>query len=1022
MNEFSFDRVARNPAIFAVGRLPAHSDHIPYRTAQELCAGVSSLRLPLDGVWRFHYAKNPSAAPEGFWAADYDVSGWDCIRVPAHIQMEGYDKPAYVNTQYPWDADEELQPGEMPTVFNPVADYVLDFRLPAGFCGGEVHVLFEGVESGFALWLNGNYVGYSEDSFTPSEFDLTPWLREGENRLAVRVYKWTPGSWFEDQDFYRFSGIYRSVWLCLVPETAVLDLSVVPLVSEELTAGTVEITATTKGAGSLRLMLTDEGRTVAAGEAFFEDGLAAAELAVPAPVLWSAEIPKLYTLLLEVCSQEGCVTEVIRQRLGFRRFELKGGLMLLNGKRIVFKGVDRHDFSSKQGRVPDREELMRDIVTMKRNNINAIRTSHYPNQSALYELCDEYGLYVMDENNMETHGSWDALFRQQAGTDYVIPKDHEEFAPLLLDRVNSTYQRDKNHPCVLIWSCGNESFGGKVIYEMSELFRRLDKHRLVHYEGIFNDRSYPATSDMESQMYTPAAEVERFLAENPDKPFILCEYTHAMGNSCGAMHKYTELSDREPRYQGGFIWDYVDQSLWKKDRCGKWFQAYGGDCCERPTDYNFSGNGIVYGGDRTPSPKMQEVKYNYQNISVIFDETGFTVRNKNLFLNTDMYTAAAILQQDGTERLRIPLDISVPPLSEAHFAIPAAVEEEMRAQEAAASQHGRSLPEFAVTVSFCLKEDTIWAKAGHEIAFGQKVFKREKAAFVCDEPLRVVRGKWNLGVHGRNFSAQFSAIRGGLTSYIFSGTEMIEQIPMPNFWRAPIDNDRGNGMPQRYAQWKIASLYGIGIGPQAPLFPEVEQKEHSVAVTFDYLLPTNPLSGCRLRYEVFGDGTVQTTLSYKAVEGLCDMPEFGVMFKLNADYDRVVWYGLGPEESYVDRQKGAKLGVYEKSVAENMARYLVPQECGNKCGVRWAKVVDRRGRGMEFSGDELSFSALPWTPHELENAAHDYELPAVHYTVVRVALQQMGVGGDNSWGAQTHPEYLLPKNKDLTFTFCFKGI
>ena len=1022
MNEFSFDRVARNPAVFAEGRLPAHSDHIPFRTAEELRAGVSSLRLPLDGVWRFHYAKNPSAAPEGFWAADYDVSGWDCIRVPAHIQMEGYDKPAYVNTQYPWDADEELRPGEMPTVFNPVADYVLDFRLPEDFCGGEVHVLFEGVESGFALWLNGKYVGYSEDSFTPSEFDLSPWLREGENRLAVRVYKWTPGSWFEDQDFYRFSGIYRSVWLCLVPETAVLDLSVVPLVSDELTAGTVEITATTKGAGSLRLTLTDEGRTVAAGEAFFEDGLAAAELAVPAPALWSAEIPKLYSLLIEVCNQEGSVTEVIRQRLGFRRFELKGGLMLLNGKRIVFKGVDRHDFSSKQGRVPDREELVRDIVTMKRNNINAIRTSHYPNQSALYELCDEYGLYVMDENNMETHGSWDALFRKQAGTDYVIPKDHMEFAPLLLDRVNSTYQRDKNHPCVLLWSCGNESFGGKVIYEMSELFRRLDKHRLVHYEGIFNDRSYPATSDMESQMYTPAAEVERFLAENPDKPFILCEYTHAMGNSCGAMHKYTELSDREPRYQGGFIWDYVDQSLWKKDRCGKWFQAYGGDCCERPTDYNFSGNGIVYGGDRSPSPKMQEVKYNYQNISVIFDDTGFTVRNKNLFLNTDMYAAAAILQQDGTERLRIPLDISVPPLSEAHFDLPAPILKEMRMQEVAASQLGRSLPEFAVTVSFRLKEDTIWAKAGHEVAFGQKVFKREEAAFVCNEPLRVVRGKWNLGVHGRNFSAQFSAIRGGLTSYVFSGTEMIEQIPMPNFWRAPIDNDRGNGMPQRYAQWKIASLYGIGIGPQAPLFPEVEQKEHSVAVTFDYLLPTNPLSGCRLRYEVFGDGTVQTTLSYKAVEGLCDMPEFGVMFKLNADYDRVVWYGLGPEETYVDRQKGAKLGVYEKTVAENMARYLVPQECGNKCGVRWAKVVDRRGRGMEFSGDELSFSALPWTPHELENAAHDYELPEVHYTVVRVALQQMGVGGDNSWGAQTHPEYLLPKNKDLTFTFRFKGI
>ncbi len=1023
MREYSFDDIVRNPAVYADNRLPAHADFLPCATRAEANAEESSLRLCLDGLWRFRYARNPAAAPDGFWADGFDLSGWDSIRVPAHIQMEGYDKPAYVNTQYPWDADETLKPGEMPTRFNPVADYALDFTLPARFIGGETHILFEGVESGFAVWLNGQYVGYSEDSFTPAEYDLSPWLREGTNRLAVRVFKWTPGSWFEDQDFYRFSGIFRSVWLCLMPETAVRDLSVVPLLTDDFGAGRVELSAETKGRGSLRLTLTDgRQQPVARGEAFFDDGEAQAALDVTAPALWSAERPSLYTLFIEVLDEAGGLCEVIRQRIGFRRFEMKDGLMLLNGRRIVFKGVNRHDFSSRQGRVPDRGELIQDIVTMKRHNINAIRTCHYPNQSALYALCDEYGLYVMDENNMETHGSWDALYRKQAGEDYVIPKDHEEFAPLLLDRVNSVYQRDKNHACVLIWSCGNESFGGKVIYEMSELFRRLDPHRLVHYEGIFHDRSYPATSDMESQMYTSAAGVERFLAENPGKPLILCEYTHAMGNSCGAMHKYTDLSEREPRYQGGFIWDYVDQSIYRKDRFGRWFQAYGGDSGERPTDGNFSGNGIVYGGDRSPSPKMQEVKYNYQNIAVEFDETGFTVKNRHLFLNTDAFAAVALLLADGIERAGVPLKIAVPPLSEAHFAMPAALTDEMRALEEAARSLRKLPPEFAVTVSFRLREDCPWAQAGHEIAFGQKVYRRARPAHTGTEPLRVVRGKWNLGVHGRNFSAQFSAIRGGMTSYVWGGTEMLEQIPMPNFWRAPTDNDRGNGMPQRYAQWKLASLYALGIGPYAPLFPAVEEREHSVAVTFEYLMPTAPMSGCRLCYEVFGDGTVQTTLSYKAVEGLNGMPEFGVLFKLSADYDRVVWYGLGPEETYADRQRGARLGVYEKGVRESLARYLKPQESGGKCGVRWARVVDRRGRGMEFSGDGIFFSALPWTPHELENAAHEYELPEAHYTVVRAALAQMGIGGDDSWGAQTHPEYLLPAGQDLELRFSFRGI
>ena len=1022
MNEYSYEKLVKDPAVFADRRLPAHSDHLPFRTAEELAVGESSLRQCLDGVWKFHYAKNVRTAPEGFWAADYDTDGWDTIRVPAHIQLEGHDVPAYVNTQYPWDAAEELQPGEMPEYFNPVADYVTVFELPESLADEELHVLFEGVESGFVCWLNGVYIGYSEDSFDPSEFDLSPALRPGRNKLAVRVFKWTPGSWFEDQDFYRFSGIFRSVWLCAVPRTAVLDLSVVPTLDESLRHGEIEVSALVRGSGALQLRLERAGAIPAEQRCVIEGERVTARFAVEEPTLWSAEDPQLYTLRLTVLDESGAVTELMEQALGFRRFELRDGLMCLNGKRIVFKGVNRHDFSSISGRVPNREELLLDIVTMKRHNINAIRTCHYPNQSALYELCDRYGLYVIDENNMETHGTWDAFVTRQAGADYLIPKDHMEYAPLLFDRVNSLYQRDKNHPCVLIWSCGNESFGGKVIYEMSQLFRRLDPHRLVHYEGIRWDRSYPATSDIESQMYTPAAEIEAFLAEHPEKPFICCEYTHAMGNSCGGMHKYTDLSDREPRYQGGFIWDYVDQSLYRKNRCGEWYQAYGGDCGERPTDYNFSGNGIVYGGDRSPSPKMQEVKFNYQNISVDFSGTRFTVRNKQLFLNTDRYRVWAILLKDGAELKRWEVSVAVPPLAEADFALPEALLEEMSLQERAARSLGKELPEFAVTVSFTLREDTLWAAAGYEIAFGQTVFKRERAPFVCTEPLTVVHGKRNIGLRGQRFSCQFSAIRMGLTSYVYDGVEYIEQGPLPNFWRAPVDNDRANAMPQRYGQWKLASLYPTPFWPDAPSFPEWEKREHSVLVRFRYHLPTVPASACTVSYEVFGDGTVRMALDYEAVKGLPEMPEFGMLFRLDADLDRVAWYGLGPEETYVDRCRGGKLGVYEKRVEDNLARYLTPQESGNKCGVRWAKVTDRRGRWLLFSGDELSVSVLPYTPHELENASHAYELPPVHHTVVRVALQQMGVAGDDTWGARTHPEYLLPAGQDLHLRFSFKGI
>lgn len=1019
-----------DPKFFKENCMAAHSDHVAYANETEAEEKKSSFRLLLDGIWKFHYARNYTQTVNGFEAETFDCKCWEDIRVPAHIQMEGYDIPQYVNIQYPWDGREDVWRDAVPSEFNPVASYVKYFTLPEGFRKSGLYISFQGVESGFALWLNGHYVGYSEDSFTPSDFDLTPYVKEGENKLAVQVFKWTSSSWCEDQDFYRFSGIFRSVYLYTMPKVHVYDLKVQPVVDEAVLNADLLVTMQMRGEGKARLTLTGsrnysvleekEEQIIFSEELPVSEGEVHFEKEVKKPDLWSAEIPNLYTLTIECFDQNGERSELVSQRIGFRRFEMKDGIMTLNGKRIVFKGVNRHEFSSKTGRAVTREEVLKDIVTMKQNNINAIRTCHYPDASIIYDLCDEYGLYMIAENNLESHGSWDAAMHGSVPKDTIVPGDNMDWEPMMLDRVNSCYQRDKNHPAVLIWSVGNESYGGKVIFDMSEKFRALDPYRLVHYEGIFNDRRYEATSDMESQMYTSVENVKKFLAEHKEKPFIMCEYTHAMGNSCGAMHKYTDLTDTEPRYQGGFIWDYIDQSILKKDRYGKDFQAYGGDFLERPTDYNFSGNGICYGGDRDPSPKMQEVKFNYQNISILFEKEGkFTVVNKNLFANTDQFRCVAVLQKNGVVVKKQEIETAVPPLSTKDYEIPFAI---LRADDK--DQKKDPDAEYTLTVSFWLKEDMSWADAGHEVAFGQKIYKKIPAFHASEKPIRVVHGKVNIGVKGEDFDCLFSMLSGGLVSYRYAGKEMIEKIPMPNFWRAPVDNDNGSMAPARYAQWKIASMYishrNGGMFDNVPT--KVEEKDNTVTVTYTYFMPTTPASKCQVAYTVFGDGTIETKLMYDPVEGLPDMPEFGMMFWFNADYDNLTWYGMGPDETYADRRHGAKLGIYSNKVADNMAKYLVPQECGNKVGVRYARLVDAKGRGMMFEGDELSFSALPYTPHELENAAHVYELPQVHHTIVRVALAQMGVGGDDSWGSLVHPEYHIDVTKPLEFTFRFKGI
>ena len=999
MGVFQYEKV-KDPTYYGENRVPAHSDHRYYGSVEEMEQHVENFRHSLNGLWKFHYAKNYESTIPGFETPEYDCTKWDDIRVPAHIQMEGYDAPQYANVQYPWEGREEIQPGEIPERFNPTASYVKYFEVPDQMKGKRLFVSFQGAESGIAVWLNGTFLGYSEDTFTPSEFELTPYLKEGENKLAAQVFKWTSGSWCEDQDFFRFSGIYRDVYLYTIPEVHVSDLKVQTLLDDTFTKADLVIDTKTIGKGKVKITLSKDGTALQSTEGVL-DGETQFVLKVDHPELWSAETPVLYDLLLEVTAEDGTVQELIPQRVGFRRFEMKDHIMMLNGKRIVFKGVNRHEFSSVSGRVVSREELIKDLTTMKQNNINAIRTCHYPDASLIYQLCDEYGIYMIDETNLESHGSWDVAEFTKDYT-YVVPHDKPEWLDMMLDRANSMYQRDKNHAAILIWSCGNESFGGKDIFEMSQFFHKEDPTRLVHYEGLCHDRRYNDTSDMESQMYTKVAQIKEFLSKYREKPFICCEYTHSMGNSNGGMHKYTDLTDEEPLYQGGFIWDFADQAIWTRDLYGNDVMNYGGDFGDRSCDYNFSGNGIVF-ADHAPTSKLQEVKFNYQNFTLVPSETGVKIINKSLFTNTSDYDLIIALAKNGKNvwQKKLTADINAGQTGEVAYTLPTF-----------------GAGEYVVTASLVLKQATIWANCGHEVAFGQYVFTKEgKADKKAVAPIKVVKSDFNIGVKGEGFSVMFSADRKMLTSYKYNGVELIEEFPKMNFWRAPIDNDNGCGMPFDTAQWKLASMYTKCVDMQVS-----ENGTESATVKYTYELATRPVAHVVVTYTVTGDGVVKVDMDYKKVEGLPAIPDFGMLFTLPVDYDQIKYYGLGPCDNYIDRKEGGKLGIFTTTTQDEIQPYLVPQECGNHCDVRWFEVTDRRGRGVRISSaTPFEASALPYNPHEIENARHHYDLARPHHTVLRASAGMYGVGGDDSWGAPTLDEYIT-KNEDKHFSFEFKGI
>ncbi|OIK16536.1 beta-galactosidase [Bacillus sp. MUM 116] len=995
--------------VFAVNRLPAHSDHNYYENVEEArSAAPMAMRHDLNGNWKFYYAVNPAARPEPFYMQDFDCSGWSDITVPGHIQLQGYGKPQYVNTMYPWDGHNEIRPPEVPMDDNPVGSYVKMFHLPDAMKNKPVFISFQGVESAFYLWLNGKFVGYSEDSFTPAEFELTPFLKEGENKLALEVYQRSTGSWLEDQDFWRFSGIFRDVYLYTVPEIHIQDLFVRTELDKAFSKG--QLTADLKFLSALPAKiiaeLYDANDSLAASvEGSLAGDKGSFSIPLDTPKLWSAENPFLYKLLIHVFNEQGQLVEVIPQKVGFRRFELVDKIMHLNGKRIVFKGVNRHEFNCRRGRAVTKEDMLWDIKTLKQQNINAVRTSHYPNQSYWYELCDEYGIYVIDEMNLETHGSWQKMGAVEPS--WNIPGNRHAWQNIVMDRAVSMLERDKNHPSILIWSCGNESYAGEVILNVSRYFKSVDPSRLVHYEGVFHNRDYNETSEMESRMYAKPADIEKYLSENPEKPYISCEYMHAMGNSLGGMHKYTDLERMYPMYQGGFIWDYIDQAIMKKDRYGKGFLAYGGDFDDRPTDYGFCTNGIVY-ANRELSPKMQEVKFLYQNVKLTPDRNGVKITNDHLFVNTSDFDLQYVLFLEGEEVVRNQLQIHVSPFSEGRV--------EFDWPEGVLSAAG----EYCIHVSLRLKEKQLWADAGYEIAFGQFVFEVENSV---ESPLpkgdlRVAHGDVNIGVHGKDFSVIFSKQAGSLISLKYGRKEMIAYPPAPLFWRATTDNDRGFSQDYHSGVWYAASLARKCVGFK------VEEAEGFVTVSFTYKFSVSDAIMVRVSYAVYPDGSLRVKSSYRGAENLPQVPIFALAFKVPADYDQLEWYAMGPEENYADRNNGARLGIFKNTVTENLSGYVMPQESGNRTGVRRVSLTNLDEQGIRISsvGEPLECNFSPYTAFELENAKHHYELPNIHYTVVTIAGKQMGVGGDDSWGAPVHDEYLIRADQDMEYEFRIQRI
>lgn len=1028
-----------NSRIFNINKQPARCSSHSFLSRETAESKTEHHRqLFLDGQWRFHWTPKPSGRPLDFERTNFDDSDWNTIAVPSQWELQGYGVPIYAPFHMPPSVRKKNMPDIDPQD-NPVGSYRHSFKLPKEWQGQEIYLQFDGVCSAFYLWLNGNFVGYSQDSMLPAEFYVSPYLKEGENLISVQVYRFSDGTYLENQDMWFLSGIFRSVRLFALPNTAIRDFFLQTVFTNGFDLATlhvcVDLLQHQIAEGSLRLSLQIlDGSTPLAETQVqlpdFEQNHAEVELSLnlPDPRLWSAETPHLYEVYLILEEVDGDVLDVRHIRHGFRQVEIREERLWVNGQPILIKGVNRHDFDPRTGHTMDEVRLIDDIVTMKRYNINAVRTSHYPDDERFYDLCDEYGLYVMDEANIETHGYRDAM------------QGDMQWLEAMKERVSRMVARDKNHASIIFWSLGNESQTDDKFKQLTDLVHQLDSSRPVHYEQDYHGEyadvysmMYPTPMDLESIInggnYSSRSGIlgwHTFYGKDAlGKPLILCEYAHAMGNSLGNFQKYLDLFEKSPRLVGGFIWDFADQSILKQTPEGSDYWAYGGDLGD-PYDFQvFCCNGL-FSADRSPHPAADTVKKGYQDVAVqaIDLTTGkLLVSNRFFFRSLSFLTPLWKVEVDGIllQKGQLPL-LDLPPRESMEINIPYQLPQLQAGQEA------------FLTLSFVTNRDLDWAKQGYELAWEQfslpctttpfALIGASPAVPVSGE-LVVESARERLSIRGTGFEVVFNPRSGYLHQYRVGQRNLLTSPLRPNLWRVRIDNDISGPMLYPWARSLFTPQYWRRVtqGLRCTRFTVQQPSKDVVLVSVAWAPPLWDMRK-QLFYASFtihAGGEVLIDCKFTPQR---ELERMGMTVGLAGDLDQVEWFGLGPQETMPDRKLGARVGLFQGQVSELMHHYVRPQENGNRSDVRWVRLDNARGEGLRVESGEKNFCFSVWncTQTDLAEAQHIHELPRRDWVTLNIDLVQKGVGGDVPAGGSPHVEYLLPGGQKLSYNFCLKPV